>query len=108
MGSVEVPSCSYSLALRMAWPEGDPGCSCWVAGPGEASLSTLGGVSMLGDGRRGLGARDTCWRPRGIVGELFRFHRKEADWVSISSRLFIPRWLGHQGILIAPHMATLA
>jgi len=66
-GSVDVPSCSGSSALRMAWPGRGPGCSCWVAGPGEAGPSTLGSVSTQ-EGRRGLGARDTSSRPRGFVG----------------------------------------
>ncbi|CAK7309248.1 hypothetical protein VULLAG_LOCUS14561 [Vulpes lagopus] len=51
----------------MAWLGGGPGGSGWVAGLGEACSSTLGTGSEAGEGRRGPGTGDTCYRPRGLV-----------------------------------------
>lgn len=89
-GSMEVPSCSRSSVLRLAWPGGGPGCSCWGAGlvgqpisPGE-HLNARGGEGR--PGRQGH-----CSGPGGIVGNSSSF-AEEMQMVSFCSCLSRAGW----------------
>lgn len=65
-----------------------------MAGLEEANPSTLGSLNARRREERSgsLGHLLQDWEHDG--GKLFRFHWKEADWVSIPGGLFISSWQG--------------
>lgn len=58
----------------------------WAGGPGRASPSPLGRVSMLRDARRGLGARDTRSRTRAFLGIFICLSEWKANLVHFSPK----------------------